>query len=61
MNSQMPLISVITVSYNNRDGLCRTIDSVNCQRDRNLIQHIVVDGNSIDGGEKVLMSVSSTP
>jgi len=52
----MPLISVITVNYNNRDGLCRTIDSVNCQRDRNLIQHIVVDGNSIDGSAEFLIN-----
>lgn len=41
--------TVVTVNYNNRDGLVRTFESVDQQTIRNDIQFIVVDGNSTDG------------
>lgn len=56
MKTYEPLISVVTVNFNNRDGLLRTVVSVNAQRDRHLIQHIVVDGNSSDGSAELLVN-----
>ena len=41
--------TVVTVNYNNHDGLMRTFESVNRQTVRDGIQFIVVDGNSTDG------------
>lgn len=43
-----PLISIITINRNNRDGLLRTLESVSRQRFADLEQ-IVVDGASTDG------------
>ena len=48
-------ISVITVNFNNRDGLKRTIQSVLGQTLRSVIQFIVIDGGSTDGSYDVLM------
>lgn len=45
--------SIITVNYNNRDGLRRTIESVVCQTYRNF-EYIVIDGGSDDGSIDVL-------
>jgi glycosyltransferase involved in cell wall biosynthesis len=46
-------VSVITVSYNNRDTIEKTIESVARQRYENL-EYIIVDGNSTDGTESLL-------
>ena len=43
-----PKVSVITVVYNDAEGLARTIQSVKNQTYRN-IEHIVIDGGSSDG------------
>jgi glycosyltransferase involved in cell wall biosynthesis len=43
-----PLITIITVVYNNKDFLKKTIKSVNEQTYSN-IEYIIVDGNSTDG------------
>lgn len=43
-----PLISVVTVVFNDRDGLQRTIDSVREQTYRN-IEFVIIDGGSTDG------------
>jgi putative colanic acid biosynthesis glycosyltransferase len=51
----MAKISIITVNYNMREGLLRTIRSVLAQRYTNL-EYIVVDGNSTDGSRAVLES-----
>jgi glycosyltransferase involved in cell wall biosynthesis len=49
-----PLISVITINLNNKDGLERTIKSFLAQKARNQVEYIVVDGKSSDGSEEVI-------
>jgi glycosyltransferase involved in cell wall biosynthesis len=46
-------VSIITVNYNNAEGLKRTIGSVASQSYRN-IQYIVIDGGSGDGSEELI-------
>lgn len=41
-------LSIITITYNNAEGLCRTIQSVQSQTFRDF-EHIIVDGGSTDG------------
>jgi glycosyltransferase involved in cell wall biosynthesis len=53
-NSSVPTISVITISFNDLDGLKRTVDSVRAQRYGGLIEHIVIDGGSGDDVVKYL-------
>ena len=43
-----PKISIITINYNNRQGLQKTIQSIFCQTYLNY-EHIVIDGGSTDG------------
>lgn len=45
-------ISVITINYNNRDGLERTIKSVVSQTYKDF-EYIIIDGNSSDGSKDV--------
>lgn len=45
--------SVITVNYNNCEGLRRTIDSVLCQ-DYTDYEYIVIDGGSTDGSAEMI-------
>lgn len=46
-------ITIITVNYNNKIGLKKTIDSVLTQN-LNLIEYIVIDGGSTDGSKEIL-------
>ena len=46
-------LSIITINYNNRDGLQRTINSVLCQTWSNY-EWILVDGGSTDGSKELL-------
>ncbi len=46
-------LSIITVNYNNRDGLQRTIDSVIAQTWRNF-EWVVIDGGSTDGSKELI-------
>lgn len=41
-----PIVSVITISLNDLDGLKRTVDSVRAQRYKGKIEHIIIDGGS---------------
>ena len=47
------LLSIITINYNNAEGLCKTIASVAAQTYPH-IQHIIVDGNSTDGSVGII-------
>lgn len=46
-------ISIITINYNNKAGLEKTIDSVRSQTDKNF-EYIVIDGGSDDGSVEVI-------
>ena len=46
-------LSIITINYNNRDGLQRTIDSVICQTWKDY-EWIVIDGGSMDGSKELI-------
>lgn len=49
------LLSIITINYNNFDGLYQTIRSVRDQRrSKNDFEFIVVDGNSSDGSRDII-------
>lgn len=47
------LISIITINYNNAEGLKKTIDSVRAQTFSDY-EHIIVDGGSTDGSVGVI-------
>ena len=46
-------LSIVTINYNNAEGLRRTLASVASQTCRG-IEHIVVDGASADGSVNVI-------
>lgn len=46
-------LSIITINYNNADGLRKTLASVASQTYRN-IEHIIIDGGSTDGSVDVI-------
>lgn len=43
-----PTVSVITITFNDLDGLKRTVESVRAQRYQGKIEHIIIDGGSGD-------------
>ena len=46
-------ISIITINYNNKSGLEKTIESV-LQQTYDNIEYLVIDGNSTDGSKDVI-------
>ena len=56
---QMLTLSIITINYNNAEGLRKTLASVAAQTYPN-IEHIIVDGNSTDGSVDVIREYEST-
>ncbi len=46
-------LSIITINYNNRDGLKKTIESIIHQTFKDF-EHIIIDGGSNDGSIKVI-------
>lgn len=46
--TSLPAVSVITISFNDLDGLKRTVDSVCAQRYGGNVEHVVIDGGSGD-------------
>lgn len=46
-------LSIITINYNNKEGLQKTIDSVICQTWRDF-EWIIIDGGSTDGGKELI-------
>lgn len=53
----MPLISIITINYNNLEGLQRTIESVVNQTWQKF-EYIVIDGGSTDGSTEYIRTQS---
>lgn len=49
----MPVLSIITINYNNARGLQKTMDSVLHQRFSNY-EYIVIDGGSSDGSKQII-------
>ena len=43
-----PLLSIITVNYNNKSGLIKTLNSIKNQENA-FFEHIIIDANSTDG------------
>ena len=52
-------LTIITINYNNAEGLKKTLASVAAQTYAN-IEHIIVDGNSTDGSVDVIREYEST-
>lgn len=52
---EAPLISIITITYNRCDLIHRCIESIQRQTYHNY-EHIIIDGNSPDDTEKVVLS-----
>ena len=53
-------LSIITINYNDAEGLRKTLASVAAQTYPN-IEHIIVDGGSTDGSVEVLETYKPTP
>ena len=53
----MPLLTIITINYNNRSGLEKTIGSVGAQEYR-VFEYIVIDGGSTDGSKELIEAKS---
>ncbi len=51
-------LSIITINYNNSEGLKRTLDSVASQTYRD-IEHIIIDGGSTDGSVDIIREYES--
>ena len=49
----VPLVSIVTATYNALPGLRRTVESVACQTMRDF-EHIIIDGGSTDGTREYL-------
>ena len=52
-------LSIITINYNNSEGLKKTLASVAAQTYRN-IEHIIIDGGSTDGSVDVIREYENT-
>lgn len=47
-------LSIITINYNNGDGLAKTVESVLSQKGRDEFEYVVVDGGSKDGSKDTI-------
>ncbi len=56
----MPLFSIITINYNNAEGLKKTIGSV-IQQTFNDFEYIIIDGASTDTSLEIIKSFTSIP
>lgn len=53
-------LSIITINYNNKDGLQKTIDSINSQTWREF-EWIIIDGGSTDGSRDLIEKTAADP
>ena len=56
---KQPLVSIITITYNRCDLIHRCIESIQKQTYQNY-EHIIIDGNSSDSTEKVVLSYNDS-
>lgn len=54
-----PILSIITVNYNNKNGLIKTLQSIKAQTYIDY-EHIIIDANSTDGSKEVISEYSRT-
>lgn len=54
MEHTSPLLTVITINYNNAAGLALTLASVAAQKCRHAFEYVVIDGGSTDNFEEVI-------
>lgn len=47
-------MSIVTINYNNADGLLDTLKSLEDAKDYKKIQHVIIDGNSKDRSKKIV-------
>lgn len=47
-------LSIITINWNNREGLRQTMDNVLSQTARDQFEYVVVDGGADDGSGEML-------
>jgi glycosyltransferase involved in cell wall biosynthesis len=47
-------LSIVTISYNDLEGLKKTVDSLQCQETRADVEQIIIDGGSHDGTKEYL-------
>ncbi len=59
MKKRPEKLSIITINYNDKEGLLRTLSSCDLQMERNF-QHIIVDGNSTDGSLEIITAYKHT-
>lgn len=52
-------LSIITINWNNAEGLRKTLESVAAQTNRNF-EHIIVDGGSADGSVDIIKDYEET-
>lgn len=52
-------LSIVTINYNNADGLRKTLESVAAQTNHNF-EHIIVDGGSTDGSVDIIKDYEET-
>ena len=49
----MPMVSIVTINWNNAKGLRTTLESVQAQTEK-LFEYLIIDGNSSDGSKDLL-------
>lgn len=54
------LLSIITINYNNAEGLCKTMESVLAQTYTD-IEYIIIDGASTDGSVDIIRKLTTRP
>ena len=53
MENQNTKLSIVTINLNNKDGLKKTLKSIDDQSNKNF-EYLVIDGNSSDGSQDLI-------